>query len=157
MDGAINFDQLFRQRLELMRRENRYRTFADLERRAGHFARVFDHRLQDQVTPPQHSDREHRSPGRWLARSGARARAASRRLRPGSGSLCRLRSPARAGARNCEIPGGRTSGLSTRLCARTLAEFRVNSSLGIRVGRCRAVTPRCQRIGDNGERYPCTD
>src|ERR1700726_4504509 len=46
----MNFDQLFEPRLELIRRENRYRVFADLERCAGHFPQAFDHRLQDQVT-----------------------------------------------------------------------------------------------------------
>jgi 5-aminolevulinate synthase len=46
----MNFDQLFEPHLELIRRENRYRVFADLERRAGHFPQAFDHCLQDQVT-----------------------------------------------------------------------------------------------------------
>src|SRR6516165_10539144 len=49
-EGAMDFDQLFEPRLELIRRENRYRVFADLERCAGHFPRAFDHRLQNQVT-----------------------------------------------------------------------------------------------------------
>jgi 5-aminolevulinate synthase len=46
----MNFDQLFEPRLALIRGENRYRVFADLERCAGHFPQAFDHRLQDQVT-----------------------------------------------------------------------------------------------------------
>src|SRR6201981_2925 len=46
----MNFDQLFEPRLQLIRRENRYRVFADLERCAGHFPQAFDHRLQNQVT-----------------------------------------------------------------------------------------------------------
>src|ERR1700719_3413065 len=46
----MNFDQLFEPRLELIRSENRYRVFAELERCAGHFPQAFDHRLQDQVT-----------------------------------------------------------------------------------------------------------
>src|ERR1700758_1402034 len=46
----MNFDQLFEPHLELIRNENRYRVFADLERCAGHFPQAFDHRLQDQVT-----------------------------------------------------------------------------------------------------------
>jgi len=66
MEGAINFDQLSRPCLELIGRENRYRVFADLERRPGYFAQAFDHRLQDQVTclvfhltpPPQRAERD---------------------------------------------------------------------------------------------------
>src|SRR5262250_427616 len=46
----MNFDQLFEPRLERIRRENRYRVFAELERRAGRFPQAFDHRLQDHVT-----------------------------------------------------------------------------------------------------------
>jgi len=46
----MNFDQLFEPRLELIRSENRYRVFADLERCAGHFPLAFDHRLRVQVT-----------------------------------------------------------------------------------------------------------
>ena len=39
----MNFDQLFEPRLELIRRENRYRVFADLERCAGNFPQAFSH------------------------------------------------------------------------------------------------------------------
>ena len=46
----MNFDQLFEPHLELIRTEYRYRVFADVGRRTGHFAQAFDHRLQDQVT-----------------------------------------------------------------------------------------------------------
>ena len=46
----MNFDQLFEPRLELIRSENRYRVFADLERCTGRFPQAFDHHLQAQVT-----------------------------------------------------------------------------------------------------------
>ena len=42
----MNFDQLFEPRLELIRKENRYRVFADLERCAGDFPQAFDHRYK---------------------------------------------------------------------------------------------------------------
>src|ERR1700747_971024 len=46
----MNFDQPFEPGLDLIRSENRYRVFADLERCTGRFPQAFDHRLQDQVT-----------------------------------------------------------------------------------------------------------
>src|SRR6201984_2568508 len=46
----MNFDQPFEPGLDLIRSENRYRFFADLERCTGRFPQAFDHRLQDQVT-----------------------------------------------------------------------------------------------------------
>jgi 5-aminolevulinate synthase len=46
----MNFDQLFEPRLELIRRENTHRVFADLERCPGHFPQAFDHRLRRHVT-----------------------------------------------------------------------------------------------------------
>jgi hypothetical protein len=61
----MNFNQLFEPRLELIRSENRYRVFADLERCAGHFPQTFDHRLQDQVTVWCSNDYPRRS-RRWL-------------------------------------------------------------------------------------------
>src|SRR5260370_14414428 len=39
--GAMDFDQLFEPRLELIQRENRYRVFVDLERRADDFPQAF--------------------------------------------------------------------------------------------------------------------
>jgi 5-aminolevulinate synthase len=46
----MNHDALFEQRLDALRAEGRYRTFAELERRAGRFPRAFDHRLSDEIT-----------------------------------------------------------------------------------------------------------
>ncbi len=37
----MDFDQLFEPRLELIQRENRYRVFVDLERRADDFPQAF--------------------------------------------------------------------------------------------------------------------
>src|ERR1700740_1854487 len=50
MEGAMDFDQLFEPRLDLIRSQTRYRVCAALERCAGHFPQAFDYRLQDQVT-----------------------------------------------------------------------------------------------------------
>src|ERR1700746_3532522 len=46
----MKFDRLFEPPLELIRSENRYRVFGDLERCAGRCPQAFDHRLQEQVT-----------------------------------------------------------------------------------------------------------
>jgi len=46
----MNFDGFFRQRLDALRAEGRYRVFADLERRAGQFPRALDHRSGEDIT-----------------------------------------------------------------------------------------------------------
>ncbi|HEX3864229.1 MAG TPA: 5-aminolevulinate synthase [Stellaceae bacterium] len=46
----MNYDSFFKQRLDALRAEGRYRVFADLERRCGRFPRAFDHRIGAEVT-----------------------------------------------------------------------------------------------------------
>jgi 5-aminolevulinate synthase len=46
----MNFDSFFKQRLDTLHSEGRYRVFADLERRCGSFPRAFDHRVGAEVT-----------------------------------------------------------------------------------------------------------
>src|SRR5947208_5888178 len=46
----MDYEGFFKQRLDALRGEGRYRVFADLERRCGRFPRAFDHRIGDEVT-----------------------------------------------------------------------------------------------------------
>jgi 5-aminolevulinate synthase len=46
----MDYETLFKERLGALHAEGRYRVFADLERRCGHFPRAFDHRIGAEVT-----------------------------------------------------------------------------------------------------------
>jgi 5-aminolevulinate synthase len=46
----MDFDDFFKVRVDALHAEGRYRVFADLERRCGHFPRAFDHRIGAEVT-----------------------------------------------------------------------------------------------------------
>jgi 5-aminolevulinate synthase len=50
-DGRkMDYDGFFKERLDALRSEGRYRVFADLERRCGRFPRAYDHRIGAEVT-----------------------------------------------------------------------------------------------------------
>jgi 5-aminolevulinate synthase len=46
----MDYDSFFKERLDALRAEGRYRVFADLERRCGRFPRAFDHDIGAEVT-----------------------------------------------------------------------------------------------------------
>jgi len=46
----MDFEGFFRERIDLLRGEGRYRVFADLERLAGRFPRALDHRSGSEIT-----------------------------------------------------------------------------------------------------------
>src|SRR5438309_10560235 len=46
----MDYEGFFRERLDALRAEGRYRIFADLERRCGRFPRAYDHRIGAEVT-----------------------------------------------------------------------------------------------------------
>jgi 5-aminolevulinate synthase len=46
----MDYEGFFKERLGALHAEGRYRVFADLERRCGHFPRAFDHRIGAEVT-----------------------------------------------------------------------------------------------------------
>src|SRR4030081_1898998 len=48
----MDYEGFFKQRLEGLRNEGRYRVFADLERRCGRFPRAFDHRVGGEIHRP---------------------------------------------------------------------------------------------------------
>jgi 5-aminolevulinate synthase len=46
----MDFDSFFKERLDALHNEGRYRVFADLERQCGRFPRAYDHRVGAEVT-----------------------------------------------------------------------------------------------------------
>jgi 5-aminolevulinate synthase len=47
---TMDYESFFKQRLNAVRAEGRYRVFANLERRCGFFPRAYDHRIRGEVT-----------------------------------------------------------------------------------------------------------
>jgi 5-aminolevulinate synthase len=50
MIAPMDYEGFFKQRLDALRAEGRYRVFADIERRCGRFPQAFDHRIGAEVT-----------------------------------------------------------------------------------------------------------
>jgi 5-aminolevulinate synthase len=50
MIAPMHYEGFFKERLDALRAEGRYRVFADLERRCGRFPRAYDHRIGAEVT-----------------------------------------------------------------------------------------------------------
>ena len=48
--AGMDYESFFKQRLDRLRAEGRYRVFADLERSCGRFPRAYDHRIDAEVT-----------------------------------------------------------------------------------------------------------
>src|SRR6202030_2590474 len=48
--AGVDYEGYFKQRLDALRAEGRYRVFADLERRCGRFPRAYDHCIGAEVT-----------------------------------------------------------------------------------------------------------
>lgn len=46
----MDYEAFFKRRLDALRAEGRYRTFANLERHCGFFPRAYDHRIGSDVT-----------------------------------------------------------------------------------------------------------
>jgi 5-aminolevulinate synthase len=49
-DSDMNYESYFKERLDRLRAEGRYRVFAELERRCGRFPRAYHHRIGAEVT-----------------------------------------------------------------------------------------------------------
>ena len=48
--SAMDYEGLFKERLDALRTEGRYRIFADIERRCGRFPRAYNRRIGAEIT-----------------------------------------------------------------------------------------------------------